>query len=179
MRDWSGKDIERGQNKENVAPIQGDKDNVNRPIPEEYELPPRQLINPEDLPGAKNAGDQYPVCPDCGRRHPQAGGPEDMGRYLSAQVLKMSAIRASKAAVAAERDFGGPTVVVHVLDKYIDLFTEPGEHREGFIEGLALGIGSSQQKVEQLEGRLEKLVGLMTIAGLLNIPRERQPREGE
>ena len=163
MKDWAGNEVKRRQNEENVAPIQGDKDNVNRPgpVPEEYKFPPRQQVDP------KNAGDQYPVCLDCGQRHPPPGSPEETGKYLTAQGIKMSGIRAHEAAEAVEKDAGGPPVVAVVLDKYIEMYTKPGDYREGFIEGLCLGLGIFQIKVEQLENRLKKLVGLINIAGFL------------
>jgi hypothetical protein len=85
MKDWGGNEIKRGQNEENVAPIEGGQtipeERVQPVRPErEYELPPMQQVDP------------FPICPDCGRRHPPAGGPEDMGKYLSHQAIILSLV---------------------------------------------------------------------------------------
>jgi hypothetical protein len=85
-------------------------------------------------------GKEYPLCSECGRRHPVPGGPDSMGAYITLQHVKMGSIRAQEAAALAKKEYGQNPLVVKVFDAYIGAFIEP-DQRDSFIEGLLLGLG--------------------------------------
>lgn len=128
-------------------------------------------------------GEEYPLCSECGRRHPVPGGPDSMGEYITLQHVKMGSIRAQEAAALARKEHGENPLVVKVFDAYIGAFIEP-DQRDSFIEGLLLGLGSSQAQIEKLQAALTRIGGLMESVHALEqfagaVERKGEQKEGK
>lgn len=147
MDTWSGK---KEENK--AAPIKEEQEAAMPLGP----LSPLKIYHDSHGPN----GEEYPLCSECGRRHPVPGGPDSMGEYITLQHVKMGSIRAQEAAALARKEHGENPLVVKVFDAYIGAFIEP-DQRDSFIEGLLLGLGSSQAQIEKLQAALTRIGGLL------------------
>jgi hypothetical protein len=149
MKDWSGNEvgnkaapIKEEQEAamplgERVRAMYGEGEQI-EPINVDSPLSPLKIYHDSHGPN----GEEYPLCSECGRRHPVPGGPDSMGAYITLQHVKMGSIRAQEAAALAKKEYGENPLVVKVFDAYIGAFIEP-DQRDSFIEGLLLGLGSS------------------------------------
>ncbi len=157
MKDWSGKEVKREEPKEDREAAM--------PLGDPHEYLQQAQTN------------EYPICPDCGRRHPAAGGPDSMGAYITLQQVKMNAIRSQEAAEIARREFGDNPLIVKVIDAYIGAFIEP-EERDVFVEGLLLGLGASEKKIIELEKALARITGLLeSFDALISVPTTKPPKK--
>lgn len=169
MKDWSCKEVKRYELKderEAAMPI-GD--------PRHEGIVPLKIYNDSHGPN----GEEYPLCSECGRRHPVAGGPDSMGSYITLQHVKMGSIRAQEAAALARKEHGENPLVVKVFDAYIGAFIEP-DQRDSFIEGFLLGLGSSQVQIEKLQAALTRIGGLLeSMQALKQFAGEPKEKEGK
>lgn len=170
METWSGK---KEDNK--AAPI---KEEQEAAMPLGTMLPPLSPLKIYHDSHGPN-GEEYPLCPDCGRRHPVPGGPDSMGEYITLQHVKMGSIRAQEAAALARKEYGENPLVVKVFDAYIGAFIEP-DQRDSFIEGLLLGLGSSQNQIEKLQAAITRIGGLLeSMQALKQFAGEPKEKEGK
>ena len=150
MKDWSGKEI-----------VPKDSNDVDHKSVD-AEVKARQ----EEMKAQAIGKEQYPICPDCGERHPKVGGPESMGKFITLQLIKMSHSRSDEAAKTVVRETGNNNpMMADVFDRYIELFVAP-EQRDAFLEGLCVGLGSGEAKSRKLQEKIEVIRGLVSLVNM-------------
>lgn len=150
MKDWSGKEIEsNGGNGVDHKAV-------------DAEVRARK----EEMKAQATGSAQYPICPDCGQRHPLVGGPENMGKFITLQLIKMSHSRSDEAAKTVVRETGNDNpIMADVFDRYIELFVPP-EQRDAFLEGLCVGLGSGEAQNRKQQEKIEVIRGLVSLVNI-------------